>query len=52
MSGLRFVDNIAAGVEALGLENAPLVYAMARVKWESREDRDAMLAWMGGKQNG
>lgn len=52
MIGVRFVDNVASGVEALGLENAPLVYALARVNWESREDRDEVLGWIGGKQNG
>ena len=47
MSELNFVDNIDAGVKALGLRNAVIVYGLARVKWDSIEDRDAFLKWAG-----
>lgn len=47
MNRLDFVGNVAAGVDAIGLENAPLIYALAKVRWESVEDRDEVLAWLG-----
>ena len=47
MSELNFVDNIAAGVQALGLRNSAVVYALARVDWQTVEDRDAFLRWAG-----
>lgn len=47
MSELNFVNNIDAGVKALGLRNAPVVYSLARVQWSSIEDRDAFLQWAG-----
>lgn len=47
MSELSFVNNIAAGVEAVGLRNAPIIFGLAKVQWNSVEDRDAFLAWVG-----
>lgn len=47
MNRLDFVGNVAAGVETLGLENTPLIYALAKVRWESVEDRDEVLGWLG-----
>ena len=47
MKGLTFVDNIAAGVDKLGLENTPIIFALAKVRWESIEDRDAILSYLG-----
>ena len=47
MSELSFVNNIAAGVEAVGLRNAPVIFGLAKVQWNSVEDRDAFLAWVG-----
>lgn len=52
MSDLNFVNNVAAGVDHLGVQNAPIIYALAKVNWESVEDRDAVFAWMGGQQGG
>lgn len=46
MSQLSFVNNVARGVETLGLEYAPLIFALARVRWESPEDRDGVLNWL------
>jgi len=48
LSDLSFVNNVAAGVDRLGVVNAPIIYALAKVNWESVEDRDAVLNWMGG----
>lgn len=42
------MNNVAAGVDNLGLENTPIIYALAKVNWETPEDRDAVLKWMGG----
>lgn len=47
MSELSFVNNIAAGVDAVGLRNAPIIFGLAKVQWNSVEDRDAFLAWVG-----
>ncbi len=47
MKGLTFVDNIAAGVDKLGLENTPVIYALSKVRWESIEDRDAVYDYLG-----
>lgn len=47
MKGLTFVDNIAAGVDKLGLENSPIIFALAKVRWESIEDRDAVMDYLG-----
>jgi len=47
VSELSFVNNVAAGVEKVGLRNAPLVYALAQVPWETVDDRDAVLNWIG-----
>jgi hypothetical protein len=46
LSELGFVKNVAKGVEVLGVEEAPLIYALARVKWESPEDRDSLLNFL------
>jgi hypothetical protein len=46
LSQLSFVNNIARGVETLGVENAPIIYALSKVRWESVEDRDEVLNWM------
>lgn len=40
---VNFVDNIASGIDRLGLAKAPVVYALARVPWDSAEDRDAFF---------
>lgn len=47
MSELSFVNNISAGVDAVGLRNAPIIFGLAKVQWNSVEDRDAFLAWVG-----
>lgn len=47
MSELSFVNNIAAAVDAIGVRNAPIVFGLAKVDWESVEDRDAFFSWVG-----
>lgn len=46
----KFVDNIAAGVDALGLENAPVIWQLAHVQWASPQERDQFFAELGGGQ--
>jgi hypothetical protein len=48
VSDLSFVNNIAAGVDKLGLENTPILYTLALIKWDSVDDRDAVLDYIGG----
>lgn len=52
MKDLNFVNNISAGVDKLGLFNTPIIFALAKIDWETVEDRDAVLSWMGGEQDG
>jgi len=47
-----FVENVAAGVDALGLTYSPIVFALAQVQWESPQDRDTVLAFLAGEQGG
>lgn len=44
---LSFVNNIAKAVEAVGLRNTPIAYALAMVPWASVQERDAALAELG-----
>lgn len=46
MSKLDFVSNVTKGVETLGVSHAPIIYALARVKWESVEDRDEVFNYL------
>jgi hypothetical protein len=48
MANGTFVENIAAGVEALGLKNAPIIFSLAKIRWETTDDRDAVLSFLGG----
>lgn len=51
MANGTFVENIAAGVEALGLKNAPLIYSLARIQWDNPQERDAVLNFLGGDRD-
>jgi hypothetical protein len=46
LSDISFVNNIAKGVDVLGVQESPLIYALARVTWESAQDRDAVLNFL------
>ena len=52
MANASFVENVAAGVEILGVKYAPIIYGLARVQWESPDDRDAMMRFLAGDGNG
>jgi len=43
-----FVENVAAGVETLGVTYAPIIYSLARIQWETPDDRDAVLRFLAG----
>ena len=51
MANGTFIENVAAGVDALGLEMAPIIYSLARIRWDNPQDRDAVLRFLGGDQN-
>lgn len=51
MANGTFVENIAAGVDYLGLENAPIIYSLARIRWENPGERDAVLRILGGNRD-
>ena len=52
MSDTSFVKNIAAGVDRIGLQNTPLIWALAKMPYPSAEERDALFDEIGGNQNG
>lgn len=39
----RFVDNIAAAVDKVGLDKAGLVFGLGQMPWASEADRDYFL---------
>ena len=43
-----FVENIAAGVDALGVTYAPIIYSLAQIQWETPDERDSVLSFLGG----
>lgn len=47
MSDLSFVQNVAKGVDTLGVEFAPIIFSLARINWDSVEDRDSVLEYLG-----
>lgn len=49
MSTTSFVQNIASGVDHLGLENAPIIWSLAHMTWDSAEERDAFFRQIGGQ---
>ena len=51
MANGTFVENIAAGVDALGLEMAPVIYSLARIRWDNPQDYQAVLRFLGGGQD-
>jgi len=45
----RFVDDIAAAVDALGVEAAGIVWGIGQTNWESPEQRDEFLNFISQK---
>jgi hypothetical protein len=46
---VKFIENIAAAVEAFGVEQAGIVYGIALTNWESDQKRDEFLRLVSGK---
>lgn len=44
-----FVDDLAAAVDALGVEKIGLVWGIAQTNWESAEQRDQFLRTIKAK---
>lgn len=51
MAGTTFVQNIAAGVAAFGLEAAPVIWSLAQVAYDSSEERDQLFNMLGGNSD-
>lgn len=49
---MSFVDDIAAGVDALGVKNAGIIYGIALTDFESVQARDQFLSMISGKPVG
>jgi hypothetical protein len=49
---VSFVEDIAAAVDALGVERAGVVYGIALTHFESPEKRDEFLSIISGKEIG
>lgn len=43
MSQAPFVRHLAAFTQALGVENAPLVFSLAQAPWSGDEERDEFI---------
>jgi hypothetical protein len=46
---MSFVDDLAAFTDALGVENAPIIFDLAQVPWPSDENRDEFIQALTGK---
>jgi len=49
---MSFVNDVAAGVDALGVQNAGVIYGIAMTDFESTQKRDEFLAIISGKPIG
>lgn len=49
---MSFVDDIAAAVDAIGVEAVGIVWGLGMTPWESDTDRDNFLATITGGGNG
>jgi len=45
----RFVDDLAAFTDALGVENAPMILTFATTSWASDQERDDFIFDLTGK---
>lgn len=46
-----FLDNLSAAADAVGFDNVELAWGLARVRWESIEDREAFLNALTGRSS-
>jgi hypothetical protein len=49
---VSFVEDIAAAVDALGVEAVGVVYGLGLTDWESDEKRDEFLSLLTGQWRG
>lgn len=48
MSQIQFIRDLAAFTEALGVQNAPTIFELAKVPWPSDEERDRFINQLTG----
>jgi hypothetical protein len=48
MSEIRFIRDLAAFTEALGVQNAPMIVEFAKMPWQSDEERDRFILQLTG----
>ena len=48
MSQVRFIRDLAAFTEALGVQNAPMIMEFAKMPWQSDEQRDQFIQQLTG----
>ena len=46
---MSFVENVAAAVDALGVQHAGIIYGIALTDFESTQKRDEFLTLISGK---
>lgn len=44
MSEVRFIRDLAAFTEALGVQNAPMIMSLAMVPWNDDQQRDQFIS--------
>lgn len=48
---LSFLDNLAAAADAVGFENADMALGLARVNWQSVQEREEFLQALTGRSS-
>lgn len=48
MSDIKFMRDLAAFTEALGVENAPIIFELAKVPWPDDQARDKFIYQLTG----
>jgi hypothetical protein len=48
---LSFLDNLAAAADAVGFDNADIALGLARVDWQSVQDREEFLQALTGRSS-
>jgi hypothetical protein len=48
MSNIQFIRDLAAFTEALGVQNAPMIFELAKTPWPSDQERDKFIQQLTG----
>lgn len=48
---LSFLDNLSAAADAVGFENADMALGLARVNWQSVQEREEFLQALTGRSS-